>query len=408
MLYRSGTAYGTVAGQVTDLSEQALYYCAGQRACNDGWWIDTGALTAVSAGVYNEECLPYSTTNFACNIGCGEQQNWVKNGSTGSLSAVSLNSWEAIKSHIVNYGPISVGFNIYSDFPGFPDSASPSFPASYVWPGTKTNNFLGGHAVMCYGFDDNMLNGQTPTSTGVLFCRNSWNTWWGNNGHFKIAYGADGIMAGNGDSYGFIWSPAPIAPAVVPTTAAPVKPTTPYVPPIVPTTVPVPVATTPAPVIATTTPAPVPVRTTARPTTTKKPVKHRRKLSSGNCQKKTTLVTCAPYPGTFINITSVFYGRDRVGRSSSFTGGCRTPNRKLYTSSVLCGGDRTARWKACNGYTTCSGAVNDATMGRTACAGNVWKLARVRYDCLPMESFKGAGAPRRFGGSRKIRAAKKN
>ena len=372
-MYRSGTPFGTL-GQVSDLSESHLYSCLGQRSCDAGWWVDTGALTAVSGGVYNEECLPYSDSQPSCNIGCSARQNWVKNG-TGSVSAVALNTWEAIKSHIVNYGPVSVGFTVHSDFPGFSDAASVTFGPDFVYPGTKTGNVLGGHAVMCYGFDDNMLNGQTATSTGVLFCRNSWNTWWGDQGHFKIAYGADGIMAGNGDSYGFIWNPAPILP-------------------------PAPVAPAVAPAVATTT-------TTVAPKPTKAPVQPRYNLQAGNCQTGTTQITCAPSPGTFLSVKKVFYGRDVVGKSSSFTGGCKAPRRTL-RSNAYCGGDRTPVWRSCNGFTTCSGSVNDATMGKTACAANIWKIARVTYDCLPIESFTGSGAPRRFGGSRKLRANRRN
>lgn len=85
---------------------------------------------------------------------------------------------DSIRYHIKNYGPISTGFNVYSDFPGFQDSAFYTFSSSYVWPGTKTYKLLGGHAIMCYGFDDNMLNGVTSTSVGVLFCKNSWGTGW--------------------------------------------------------------------------------------------------------------------------------------------------------------------------------------------------------------------------------------
>jgi len=55
------------------------------------------------------------------------------------------------------------------------------------------------------GFDDDMLNGQTTTSTGVLFCKNSWGLNWGNQGHFKVAYGADGIISGDGNTYGEFW-----------------------------------------------------------------------------------------------------------------------------------------------------------------------------------------------------------
>jgi C1A family cysteine protease len=205
MLYKAPALFPAVTlavPSVPNLSEQHAYYCVYGAKCNDGWWIDTGATLVASAGAYDETCLPYSTTSTSCSTTCGVAQNWAKNGSATSIQAVALNTWDAVRSHIVNYGPVSTGFTVYSDFPGFADSSFYLFDANYVWPGTKTNRVLGGHAVMCYGFDDNMLNGQTSTSTGVLFCKNSWGTNWGNQGHYKVAYGADGIMSGDANTYG--------------------------------------------------------------------------------------------------------------------------------------------------------------------------------------------------------------
>lgn len=197
----SGNGLLSLATDLPDLSEQWIYYCLGKRGCNDGWWIDTGVITAATYGSYDEKCMPYSTTTGCGTLSCPTTANWGTNG-TGTLGYAALSTWDAIKLHIATKGPISTGFTVYSDFPGFQDSSFYSFTSSYVWPGTKTNVVLGGHAVMCYGYDDNMLNGISATSKGVLFCRNSWGTWWGANGHFKIAYGADGIMSGYGDSYG--------------------------------------------------------------------------------------------------------------------------------------------------------------------------------------------------------------
>lgn len=217
---------------------------------------------------------------------------------------------------------------------------------------------------------------------------------------------------------GFIWMPAapappapaatttaPAPPPVVVTTAAPVVPTTaaPVVtqtplppPPVVPTTA-VPVVTTPAP-----------VRTTSRKVqTTKAPAKPRLKLSAGSCQNSAIVVTCAPYPGTYLNITSVMYGRDAVGTSPSYSGNCLAPNR-IYNSNTLCPTDKSANWRVCNGYTTCYGAASDSVMGRSSCATSVWKLARVNYDCLPAESFRAKGNLKVAlrGGSKKLTGTK--
>ena len=57
---------------------------------------------------------------------------------------------------------------------------------------------------MCYGYDDNMLNNVKVKSKGVIFCRNSWGSSWGNKGNFKAAYGADGMMSGPQNPFGFI------------------------------------------------------------------------------------------------------------------------------------------------------------------------------------------------------------
>lgn len=149
--------------------------------------------------------MPWTDNAAGCStFSCGQSQNWVKNG-TGVLARVYLYTWESIKNHIQTRGPVLTGFWIYSDFPGGPDSnISWSFGPDYVWPGTKTGVRMGGHAVTCYGYDDNMLIGN-GSSTGVVFCKNSWGSTWGDNGHFKVAYGADAILSTRGHNWGLIY-----------------------------------------------------------------------------------------------------------------------------------------------------------------------------------------------------------
>lgn len=169
LLYRGALPNSATA----DLSEQFLHYCLGQRLCDSGWWVDSAHVAAAGGGAFDESCLPYSLTAGCGKVLCGTSKNYFMNGSL-VLKAVELESWDQMKAHIANYGAITLAFNIYSDFPGFPDSKFTTFPDTYVWPGSKTQKIVGGHAVSCYGFDDDMPNNQTATSRGVLFCKNSY------------------------------------------------------------------------------------------------------------------------------------------------------------------------------------------------------------------------------------------
>lgn len=404
ILYAMKTPASASLSSTPDLSEHWLYYCAGARTCNAGWWIDTGVITAAKAGDLDEVCMPYSTSTTRCytlQAGCNSITSNI-NKTMGSLEAVPLNDWDAIRSHIVNFGPISTGFSVYSDFPGFQDSTVYQFNSDYVWSGTKTNVLLGGHAIMCYGFDDNMLNGVTSTSVGVLFCKNSWGTSWGNQGFFKIAYGADGVMGGYGDSYGFKFTPFPRTTTVVPvaqttTTVAPpppVVPTTamPPPPPVTTAPPPPPPATTKTPTTTDTTRTKPPV-TTKPPVvkTTKIPVKPVRKLEQYVCSNNGGQIPklkfgCQSFPDTFLNVTYFKYGRDVAGVKGTPSTCPKDSNSKLDTA-WLCGTQPMATAGQCNGYKSCSVQVDDATLGKSGCYANVLKLARVRFDCLPVEAF---------------------
>ena len=46
-------------------------------------------------------------------------------------------------------------------------------------PNTKTERLLGGHAVICVGYND---------AKGVWIMKNSWGTRWGDSGYFYLPY----------------------------------------------------------------------------------------------------------------------------------------------------------------------------------------------------------------------------
>ena len=49
---------------------------------------------------------------------------------------------------------------------------------------------MGGHAVLCVGYNDTMTvqNPDGSTSTGLVLVRNSWGSDWGMGGYFTIPY----------------------------------------------------------------------------------------------------------------------------------------------------------------------------------------------------------------------------
>ena len=95
-----------------------------------------------------------------------------------ALSRVLIN----IKSYLASSLPCMFGFTVYSSI---------SNAAGIPYP-VKGDQVLGGHAVVCVGYDDSkIINGQT----GALLIRNSWGTSWGDNGYgwIPFAYVTNGL-----------------------------------------------------------------------------------------------------------------------------------------------------------------------------------------------------------------------
>ncbi len=70
--------------------------------------------------------------------------------------------------------PFVFGFTVYQSF----ESAEVAQTGAVPMPG-PSESVVGGHAVMCVGYDD-------PSSTFI--CRNSWGAGWGQDGYFTIPY----------------------------------------------------------------------------------------------------------------------------------------------------------------------------------------------------------------------------
>jgi hypothetical protein len=108
-------------------------------------------------------------------------------------STLVINPWQfsnyttsinTIKSAIIEYGGLAVQLDVYSDFDTF-NLNEPAGPNGWVYPGpSSTAYFVGGHAVLLVGWDDNWTYGGVDYGP-VWILENSWGTSWGDNGFWR-------------------------------------------------------------------------------------------------------------------------------------------------------------------------------------------------------------------------------
>ncbi|MFI5345883.1 MAG: C1 family peptidase [Elusimicrobiota bacterium] len=153
------------------LAPQTILSC-GADTC-DGGYPDQVAEFIMGYGLPEESSFPY--VDYAepfATPACPFRGRRNPNGSgpprlagyTGVGKSVA-----ALKAALVSYGPIPVIFNVYSDF--------------YSYVGGVYSHVSGvaegSHDVLIVGYDD---------AIQAFIVKNSWGTWWGEQGYFKIAY----------------------------------------------------------------------------------------------------------------------------------------------------------------------------------------------------------------------------
>jgi hypothetical protein len=162
-------AVGT-PGTFLDLSEQFQVSCDTRNLGCSGGWNPYAALFLKETGVPTETCFPYSASNAACANACPDWQS----------QAVRIAEYERVEFSVqglkeaLQFGPVVVAYNVYQDFDTYGGGVY-----EYAW-----GNLRGGHAVLLVGYQD-VAN---QYGDGYFIVKNSWNTWFGESGYFRIGY----------------------------------------------------------------------------------------------------------------------------------------------------------------------------------------------------------------------------
>jgi len=163
--------------------------------CQGGWYahnyLEWKTDSCGGTGAVLESDFPYVAEDVPCDCPYPhvyKLNDWAYVGDEWTVPSV-----EAIKTAIMEYGPVSVGIAVTSAFQAYDGGVF-----NQDEPDAEIN-----HAVVLVGWDDNQ------GTNGVWFLRNSWGPWWGEDGYMNIEYGVlkVGYAACYIDGYSLIGAP---------------------------------------------------------------------------------------------------------------------------------------------------------------------------------------------------------
>lgn len=132
-----------------------------------------GMKTVNQLGVCDEKIWPYKIQMFD-----HKPRPYIYNAALNHQSLcyakVDLTSPYYIKQVLAQGFPFAFGFTVYENF----ESMTVERTGVMEMPGPN-DSVLGGHAVMCVGYNDDKR---------VVYCRNSWGSSWGMKGYFSMPY----------------------------------------------------------------------------------------------------------------------------------------------------------------------------------------------------------------------------
>lgn len=165
------------SGQL-NFSRLFIYYnervIEGTPTQDSGAELRDGAKTLAGQGSCYETTWPYDISQFATQ----PPANAVTEGTSHEITQyfrINDGDTASMKACLDAGFPFVFGFTVYDSF----ESGQVAQTGVVPMPNVNNEQVLGGHAVMCVGYDD---NAQT------FLCRNSWGTSWGMSGYFTLPY----------------------------------------------------------------------------------------------------------------------------------------------------------------------------------------------------------------------------
>jgi C1A family cysteine protease len=161
------------SGSSLDLAEADSHFCSSHGATCAGWWPDECLDQIIARGVCDEGRFLYATAfpngdiwanPPQCILAADRDKHAVK-----IVSRVELPDPATVKNYLTNIGPVAGCFTVYDDFYHYKTGVY-----HHV-----TGNISGGHCVLIIGYSE---------KEQCWIGKNSWNSSWGDNGFFKIAY----------------------------------------------------------------------------------------------------------------------------------------------------------------------------------------------------------------------------
>lgn len=157
-------------GQLLTLSPQQVIDCSGQE-CNGGWMTTVWDWAAKNGGIALSSSQPY-TQKKAATCNADHTGGNLKMASPTSVGACNNYNETQLLAAVTNLGPVSVAINMGESTVSYSNGI---YMDNWV-PSDGTN-----HAVVIEGYG-------TDTVSGLDFwiVRNSWGTWWGEAGYFRV------------------------------------------------------------------------------------------------------------------------------------------------------------------------------------------------------------------------------
>jgi hypothetical protein len=139
---------------------------------DEGAFIEDGIKALKIYGLCSEKDWEYKIENVFIKP---PKEIYIKAKNNFLIEAININNnLKTIKEWLNKNEPITVGIAIYSNFMSFTATKT-----GMITKPSKSDTFIGGHAVVICGYDD---------FKQLFILRNSWGDYWGDNGYFYLPY----------------------------------------------------------------------------------------------------------------------------------------------------------------------------------------------------------------------------